>query len=203
MASVNKIIIVGNLGRDPEIRFTANGDCIANLSIGTTDKWKDKSSGEVKEATEWHRVSVFGKSAEYLQNYAKKGSQIYVEGSLRTRKWQDKDGQDRYSTEVRADDVQLLGSRSQNSGSDQQGGGSGNGDHQQQHQGGNQGQQQRQGGNQQQNNQQRQGNNQQRQNNNQQRHGGYQGNDRDSGGGFAHGDDIPFVGAINRKNHHI
>ena len=113
MASLNSVSIIGNLGHDPEIRYAPNGDCIANISVGSTEKWRDKNSGEMKELTEWHRISVFGKSAEYLSNYAKKGAQIFVHGALRTRKWQDKDGQDKYTTGIRADDVQLLGSRSQ------------------------------------------------------------------------------------------
>ncbi|MDD2742058.1 MAG: single-stranded DNA-binding protein [Rhodocyclaceae bacterium] len=113
MASLNSVSIIGNLGRDPEIRYAPNGDCIANISVGSTEKWRDKNSGEMKEQTEWHRISVFGKSAEYLSSYAKKGAQIFVHGALRTRKWQDKDGQDKYTTEIRADDVQLLGSRPQ------------------------------------------------------------------------------------------
>ena len=111
MASVNKVIIVGNLGRDPETRYLPSGEAVTNISVATTDKWKDKASGEMKEATEWHRVSFFGRLAEIAGEYLKKGSQVYVEGSLRTRKWQDKDGQDRYSTEIRADVMQMLGRR--------------------------------------------------------------------------------------------
>src|SRR3954469_23750003 len=109
MASVNKVIIVGNLGADPETRYTPGGDAITNIRVATTDKWKDKASGEMKEATEWHRIAFFGRLAEVAGEYLKKGSQVYVEGSLRTRKWQDKDGQDRYSTEIRADVMQMLG----------------------------------------------------------------------------------------------
>lgn len=116
MASVNKVIIVGNLGRDPEVRYTAGGDAICNLSIATTDNWRDKASGERKEHTEWHRVSFFGKTAEVCGQYLKKGASIYVEGSLRTRKWTDKDGQEKYTTEIRGDSMQMLGSR-QSSGS--------------------------------------------------------------------------------------
>lgn len=112
MASVNKVLLIGNLGRDPEVRYSQNGECFATLSIGTTDKWKDKTTGEPRELTEWHRVIVSGKSAEYIKQFAKKGSQIYVEGQLRTRKWTDKDGIERYTTEIRYMDVQLLGSRS-------------------------------------------------------------------------------------------
>jgi single-strand DNA-binding protein len=111
MASVNKVILVGNLGRDPEMRYLPSGDAVANLAIATTEKYKDKS-GEMQEATEWHRVAFFGKTAEVCGQYLKKGSQIYVEGSLRTRKWQDKDGNDRYTTEIRGDRMQMLGGRS-------------------------------------------------------------------------------------------
>jgi len=111
MASVNKVIVVGNLGADPETRFLPSGEAVTNIRVATTDKWKDKASGEMKEATEWHRISFFGRLAEIAGEYLKKGSQVYVEGSLRTRKWQDKDGQDRYSTEIRADGMQMLGRR--------------------------------------------------------------------------------------------
>jgi single-strand DNA-binding protein len=111
MASVNKVILVGNLGKDPETRYAPSGDAICNVTLATTDSWKDKSSGEKKELTEWHRVVFFGKLAEIAGQYLKKGSQVYVEGSLRTRKWQDKDGQDRYTTEIRADAMQMLGRR--------------------------------------------------------------------------------------------
>jgi single-strand DNA-binding protein len=111
MASVNKVILIGNLGRDPETRFLPSGDAVTNISIATSEKWKDKASGEMKEATEWHRVSFFGRLAEVAGEYLKKGAQVYIEGSLRTRKWQDKDGQDRYSTEIRGDVMQMLGRR--------------------------------------------------------------------------------------------
>ena len=111
MASVNKVIVVGNLGADPETRFLPSGEAVTNIRVATTDKWKDKASGEMKEATEWHRISFFGRLAEVAGEYLKKGSQVYVEGSLRTRKWQDKDGQDRYTTEIVADQMQMLGSR--------------------------------------------------------------------------------------------
>src|SRR3954468_8483519 len=111
MASVNKVIVVGNLGADPETRFLPSGEAVTNIRVATTDKWKDKASGEMKEATEWHRISFFGRLAEVAGEYLKKGSQVYVEGSLRTRKWQDKDGQDRYSTEIRADVMQWWGRR--------------------------------------------------------------------------------------------
>ncbi|MGQ0654727.1 MAG: single-stranded DNA-binding protein [Betaproteobacteria bacterium] len=111
MASVNKVIIVGNLGADPETRYLPSGEAVTNIRVATTDKWKDKASGEMKEATEWHRIAFFGRLAEIAGEYLKKGSQVYVEGALRTRKWQDKDGQDRYSTEIRADTMQMLGRR--------------------------------------------------------------------------------------------
>jgi len=110
--SVNKVILVGNLGADPETKYLPSGDAVTNIRIATTDKWKDKASGEMKEATEWHRIAFFGRLAEIAGEYLKKGSQVYVEGSLRTRKWQDKDGQDRYTTEIRADSMQMLGARS-------------------------------------------------------------------------------------------
>lgn len=110
MASVNKVILIGNLGRDPEMRYMPSGDAIANLRIATTDTWKDKE-GNKQEATEWHSVVFFGKQAEICGQYLKKGSSVYVEGSLRTRKWQDKDGNDRYTTEIRGDRMQMLGSR--------------------------------------------------------------------------------------------
>ena len=111
MASINKVIIVGNLGADPETRFLPSGEAVTNIRVATTDRWKDKASGEMKEATEWHRISFFGRLAEVSGEYLKKGSQVYVEGSLRTRKWQDKEGQDRYSTEIVGDTMQMLGSR--------------------------------------------------------------------------------------------
>ena len=112
MASVNKVIIVGNLGRDPEVRYTPDGASITNVTIATTDSWKDKATGEKKEATEWHRVVFFGKLAEIAGQYLKKGRQVYVEGALRTRKWQDKEGQERYTTEIEASEMQMLGGRS-------------------------------------------------------------------------------------------
>ena len=111
MASINKVIIVGNLGKDPEMRSFPNGDQIANIAIATTDKWKDKSSGEMKEATEWHRIVFNGRLAEIVGQYLRKGSQVYVEGSLRTRKWTDKEGIEKFTTEIRADQMQMLGSR--------------------------------------------------------------------------------------------
>ena len=111
MASINKVIIVGNLGKDPEMRTFPSGDAVANVTIATTDKWKDKQSGEMREATEWHRVVFNGRLAEIVGQYLRKGSQVYVEGSLRTRKWTDQAGVEKYSTEVRADNMQMLGSR--------------------------------------------------------------------------------------------
>ena len=111
MASVNKVILVGNLGRDPEVRYMPDGGAITNISIATTDTWKDKG-GEKQEKTEWHRIVFFSKLAEIAGEYLKKGSQVYIEGRLQTRKWQDKDGQDKYSTEIVADRMQMLGSRS-------------------------------------------------------------------------------------------
>lgn len=121
MASVNKVIIVGNLGRDPEMRTFPSGDQVANVTIATTDRWRDKNTGENREATEWHRVVFNGKLAEIVGQYLRKGSQVYVEGSLRTRKWTDQaSGQERYATEIRADTMQMLGSRQ--GGGQQQGG---------------------------------------------------------------------------------
>src|SRR6202049_2934393 len=110
MASVNKVILIGNLGRDPETRYMPEGGAITNISVATTDKWKDKN-GELQEKTEWHRVAFFGKLAEIAGEYLKKGSQVYVEGRLQTRKWQDKEGQEKYTTEIVADRMQMLGSR--------------------------------------------------------------------------------------------
>ena len=111
MASVNKVIIVGNLGRDPESRTFPSGDQVCNVTVATTDKWKDKQSGEMREATEWHRVVFNGRLAEIVGQYLRKGSQVYVEGSLRTRKWTDQSGVEKYSTEIRADQMQMLGGR--------------------------------------------------------------------------------------------
>jgi len=108
MGSVNKVILVGNLGRDAELRYTPGGAPVATLSIATTEVWNDKSSGQKQEKTEWHRVVLWGKSAESLSEYLTKGKQIYVEGRLQTRKWQDKDGNDKYSTEIRSDRIVLL-----------------------------------------------------------------------------------------------
>ena len=124
MASVNKVILVGNLGRDPEMRTFPSGDQVANVTLATTDKWKDKQSGEAREHTEWHRLVFNGRLAEIAGQYLRKGSQIYVEGSIRTRKWQDQaSGQDRYSTEIRVDQMQMLGSRQGMGGPSDDGGG--------------------------------------------------------------------------------
>jgi single-strand DNA-binding protein len=112
MASVNKVILVGNLGRDPETRYMPDGAALTNVSIATSYQWNDKASGEKKEETEWHRVVFRARLAEIAGEYLKKGSQVYVEGRLRTRKWQDKEGQDRYTTEIVADTMKMLGSRS-------------------------------------------------------------------------------------------
>jgi len=111
MASINKVILVGNLGRDPETRYMPDGGAVTNVSIATTDTWKDKTCGEKKEATEWHRVVFFNRLAEIAGEYLKKGSQVYVEGRLRTRKWQDKEGQDKYTTEIVCDTMQMLSGR--------------------------------------------------------------------------------------------
>lgn len=112
MASLNKVILIGNLGKDPETRYAPSGDAICNLTIATSDQWKDKQSGEKKEATEWHRVVMFQRLAEIAAQYLTKGSQVYIEGRLQTRKWQDKDGQDRYTTEIRATELKMLGGKS-------------------------------------------------------------------------------------------
>jgi single-strand DNA-binding protein len=110
MASVNKVILVGNLGADPEVRYLPSGEAVVNLRLATTDSWKDKD-GQKQESTEWHRVSYFGRQAEVCGQYLKKGSQIYVEGSIRTRKYTDKDGAEKYATEIRGDRMQMLGGR--------------------------------------------------------------------------------------------
>ncbi len=109
MGSVNKVILVGNLGRDAELRYTPGGAPVATLNLATTEVWNDKASGQEQEKTEWHRIVLWGKSAEALSEYLTKGKQIYVEGRLQTRKWQDKDGNDKYSTEIRSDKIVLLG----------------------------------------------------------------------------------------------
>ncbi len=111
MASVNKVILVGNLGKDPETRYATSGAAICNITLATSRQWKDKASGEKREETEWHRVVFYDRLAEIAGEYLKKGRPVYVEGRLKTRKWQDKEGQDRYTTEVIAEEMQLLGSR--------------------------------------------------------------------------------------------
>ena len=121
MGSVNKVILVGNLGKDAEVRYTTDGSAVATISVATTEVWNDKSSGERQEKTEWHRVVIWGKTAENLKDYLTKGKQIYVEGKLQTRKWQDRDGNDKYTTEIRSDRIVLLGGRG--------GGGGGGGDY--------------------------------------------------------------------------
>ncbi|MEZ5531001.1 MAG: single-stranded DNA-binding protein [Steroidobacteraceae bacterium] len=108
---INKVILIGNLGQDPETRAMPSGSSVTNLRIATSESWKDKQSGEMKERTEWHSVAMFGRLAEIAGEYLRKGSQVYIEGSLRTRKWQDKQGNDRYTTEIIANDMQMLGSR--------------------------------------------------------------------------------------------
>ncbi len=120
MASVNKVILIGNLGRDPETRYATSGAAICNITLATSRQWKDKTSGEKREETEWHRVVFYDRLAEIAGEYLKKGRPVYVEGRLKTRKWQDKEGQDRYTTEIIAEEMQLLGSRD--------GGGGGGGD---------------------------------------------------------------------------
>ncbi len=108
---INKVILIGNLGQDPEVRYTQGGSAVANVSIATSESWKDKQTGEQQERTEWHRVVFFDRRAEVVGEYLKKGSKVYIEGRLQTRKWQDKEGHDRYSTEVVANDMQMLDSR--------------------------------------------------------------------------------------------
>jgi len=127
MASINKVILIGNLGRDPEVRYTPNGSAVCNVSVATTRNWKNKDSGERMEETEWHRVVFFDRLAEIAGEYLKKGRSVYVEGRLRTRKWQDKDGKDQYTTEVMATEMQMLGSREGMGGgsADEEGGGGG------------------------------------------------------------------------------
>ena len=114
---VNKVILIGNLGNDPEIRYTAGGAAVANISLATAESWRDKETSEQQERTEWHRIVFFGRLAEIVGEYLKKGSQIYVEGRLQTRKWQDKEGNDKYTTEIVANEMQMLGSRGGSSGS--------------------------------------------------------------------------------------
>ncbi len=111
MASLNKVLLIGNLGADPETRYTTSGDAVCNIRLATTDTWRDKASGEQREATEWHRVVFYRRLAEIAGQYLKKGSQVYIEGRIKTRKWQDKDGQERYTTEVEATEMKMLGRR--------------------------------------------------------------------------------------------
>ncbi len=125
MASINKVILIGNLGRDPEVRYTANGAAICNVTIATSRNWKDKNSGEKVEETEWHRVVFYDRLAEIAGEYLKKGRSVYVEGRLKTRKWTDKDGVEKYTTEVIADNMQMLGGREGMGGGHDEGGGSG------------------------------------------------------------------------------
>ncbi|MBT8048963.1 MAG: single-stranded DNA-binding protein [Xanthomonadales bacterium] len=120
---INKVILVGNLGADPETRYTASGAAITNINIATSESWRDKQTGETQERTEWHRVVFFSRLAEIAGEYLRKGSQVYVEGSLRTRKWQGQDGQDRYTTEIVANEMQMLGSRGGEAGQRPAGGG--------------------------------------------------------------------------------
>ena len=111
MASVNKVIIIGNLGKDPETRYMPNGDAVCNITVATSDTWKDKNTGEKKESTEWHLIVFFRNLAEIADQYLRKGSQVYIEGSLKTRKWKDRSGQDRYTTEIVADEMRMLGGK--------------------------------------------------------------------------------------------
>lgn len=120
MSGVNKVILVGNLGRDPEVRYSPDGGAIANITVATSETWKDKNTGEQKEKTEWHRIVAFRRLAEIIGEYLKKGSKVYIEGKLQTRKWQHKDGNDRYTTEVVANEMQMLDSRAQPGGNAQQ-----------------------------------------------------------------------------------
>jgi single-strand DNA-binding protein len=108
---VNKVILVGNLGKDPETRYMPSGSAVTNLTLATSESWKDKQSGEQQERTEWHKIAMFGRLAEIAAEYLRKGSQVYIEGKLRTRKWQDKEGKDRWTTEIVADEMQMLGSK--------------------------------------------------------------------------------------------
>ncbi len=128
---INKVILVGNLGNDPETRYTQAGAAITNISVATSETWKDKQTGQPQERTEWHRVVFFNRLAEIAGEYLRKGSKVYVEGSLRTRKWQDQSGQDRYSTEVVASEMQMLDSRGAGQGAGQGGGFQGGGDYNQ------------------------------------------------------------------------
>jgi single-strand DNA-binding protein len=124
---VNKVILIGNLGADPETRAMPSGSSVANLRIATSESWRDKQTGEQQERTEWHRVALFGRLAEIASEYLRKGSQVYIEGSLRTRKWQDKQGNERYSTEIVGNELQMLGGRGGGAGGGATGGGAGGG----------------------------------------------------------------------------
>ncbi len=139
---INKVILVGNLGQDPETRYMPSGGAVTNISVATSESWKDKQTGEQKDRTEWHRVAMFNRLAEVAAEYLRKGSQVYIEGKIRTRKWQDKDGNDRYTTEIIADEMQMLGGRGGAGGGSFEGGGSSRGSS-----GGSQGGQSNQGGN--------------------------------------------------------
>ena len=200
MASINKVIIVGNLGRDPESRTFPSGDMVTNVSIATTDKWRDKATGEEKSATEWHRVSFHGRLAEIAAQYLRSGSQVYVEGSLRTRKWADQNGVEKYSTEIRADQMQMLGARQDGGGRGGEGGYDDGGYDQGGRQAGRQQPQRQQGGGNQGAGQQRQApQNQQRQQpqQNQQR-GPQQGQQRQQGnqtGGYSNSHSVPPQGS--------
>ncbi len=127
MAAINKVILVGNLGKDPEVRYTPNGNAICNVSVATTRTWKDKNSGDKQEETEWHRVVFYDRLAEIAGEYLKKGRSVYVEGRLKTRKWQNKEGQDVYTTEIIATEMQMLGGRDGGGGGGDEGGGGGGG----------------------------------------------------------------------------
>ena len=124
---INKVILVGNLGQDPETRAMPSGSTVTNITLATNESWKDKQTGEQKERTEWHKIAMFNRLAEIAAEYLRKGSQVYIEGKLRTRKWQDRDGNDRYTTEVIADEMQMLGGRGGGGGNYSSGGGSNGG----------------------------------------------------------------------------
>lgn len=123
MASVNKVILVGNLGKDPDVRYLPDGGAVVNLALATSSSWKDKNTGEKREETEWHRVVIYGRLAEIAGEYCKKGRSVYIEGRLKTRKWQDQSGVDKYTTEIIADQMQLLGGRESGGGGSSMGGG--------------------------------------------------------------------------------
>ena len=120
MASLNRVTLIGNLGKDPISRYMPNGEAVCNFSVATTDTWKDKTTGEKKDSTEWHAITAFGKLAEICTQYLKKGASVYIEGAIRTRKWQDKEGQDRYTTEIKADEMKMLSGRQDSSGERQE-----------------------------------------------------------------------------------